>query len=103
MFSENMQTVRALLDAIKADWALVDDSDDDDFYLLVNEDRDEHPTLKPGKALVRSLEDDGYLEFDEARSDARGQAREFMEMFGEPEPVPWVFFFRVTGKGQSLP
>ena len=64
MFSENMQTVRALLDAIKADWALVDDSDDDDFYLLVNEDRDEHPTLKPGKALVRSLEDDGYLEFD---------------------------------------
>ena len=45
-----------LLEAIIEDWAVCDDSDEDDCMVLVNADRDEREDFKPSKELVSKVE-----------------------------------------------
>ena len=102
MTPENAAIIPELFKAIKADWALCDDRDEDSFMVLVDEQRDIHPTLKPEKTLVNNLEKDGYIKLDAARSSKKGEAREMMEWFDGPVPVPFVYIYQVTPKGHAL-
>lgn len=102
MTFDNLDLILELFDAIEADWALCDENDDDEHLVLVNEDRDEHPTLKPLKSLVQSLEVDGYLQFDESKSDSKEKQREYMNFFNQIVPIPFVYCYQVTDKAREL-
>lgn len=102
MIPENRNLVVELLEAIEADWALCDEKDEDQHMILVNEDRDEHQSLRPQKSLVRELEAEGYLQFDESKSDPKNKRREYMEFLDETIPVRFVYFYTVTDKGREL-
>ena len=65
------ENLAELLKAIKNDWALVDESDSETFYILVNSDREKHPRLKPLKSYVNQIENEGLIVFEPSRSDAK--------------------------------
>jgi len=100
--TNNSKLVIELIQAIDADWAFCDKSDDDNYFVLINEDRDEHPSLKPQKSLIQKMESEGYIWFDEKRSDSREKERGYMEFLDEFEPVWLVFFYKVTGRGREI-
>jgi len=91
-----------IFQALETDWALCDEKDEDDHMVFVNEDRDQHETLKPSKALVKELEKEQYIQLDEKRSDPKERERDYMEFFEETIPVPFVYFYKVTKKGKEL-
>ncbi len=95
------ENLAELLKAIKNDWALVDESDSDNFYILVNSDREEHPKFKPFKSYVDQIESEGLIIFEPSRSDAKNKKREYSEFFGEVSPVPLVYFYKLTAKGEK--
>lgn len=102
MIQENKNVIAELLQAIETGWSLCDEKDTDDFMVLVNESRTEHPSLKPLKSLVKELEMQGYLSFDEVKSDPKNKSREFMDFLGDKIPIQLVYFFTVTSKGKDL-
>ena len=102
MLNHNSEIFIEILTFIKDDWAFCDKSDDDSEYALVNENREEHISIKPQKDLISSLEEQGYIVFDGDKSDSRSSEREYMEFFDEVEPVWKVFCFKVTAKGEKV-
>ena len=102
IIKSNSEIIPALLNALTDDWSLCDDDDKDSFMVLINEDREAHPDVKPDKILVSALENEGFISIDKNRSDAKGQKRKFMNFFDEPVPIPFVYFYKVTAKGKSL-
>lgn len=93
------ENLARLLQAIGSDWALVDENDSDEHYILVNSDRDEHPDLKPSKSYVEELEKEGFIVFEPNKSDPKNKEREYSEFLGEVSPVPLVYFYELTEKG----
>jgi hypothetical protein len=93
------ENLHLLLQAIQSDWALVDEKDSDKHYILVNNDRDEHPDLKPLKSYIKELELEDLIAFEPNKSDALDKVREYSEFFGEISPVPFVYFYKLTEKG----
>lgn len=91
-----------LIDAIKNNWAVCDDRDEDSFMVLVNADRDEREDFKPSKELVAKLENEGLVELDESRSDLKGQERSFNDFFGKITPIPFVYMYKITKKGHEF-
>ncbi len=102
MINENKNLIKELLNAIESDWAICDEKDKDEHMVLVNEDRDEHPTLKPLKSLVQQIEKEEYILFDEKKSDAKDKEREYMDFLDKKIPVPFVYFYEVTDKGKKF-
>ena len=99
---ENIPLIIELFEAIKADWAICDDNDEDEHMVLVDEDRDEHPTLQPPKSLIYKLESEGYIQLDTTMSDPKGKEREYMNFMDKMVPVPFVFFYKITHKGNAF-
>jgi hypothetical protein len=58
--------------------------------------------LKPLKVLIKELETQGFIQFDETRSDPKGKKREYMEFLDETIPVRFVYFYEITSKGKDL-
>ena len=102
MIRENSNLIVELFDAIEADWALCDEKDDDEHMVLVNENSDEHQTLKPPKSLVSELEKEGYIRLDEEKSDTKEMKREYMNFLEETIPVAFLYFYEITKKGKEL-
>ncbi|WP_041598567.1 hypothetical protein [Hahella chejuensis] len=102
MIKDRDKIIVNLLRAIDKDWAVCDDSDEDDFMVLVNESRDVHKRLRPPKELVTELEEKGFIKIDEKRSSPKGSNREYWEIMGEKRPVPIVYMYTVTPKGRNL-
>ena len=102
MKDRDTKIVLKLLKAIHDDWALTDQNDADAHMILVNEDRDERKDLKPPKALVLQLEAEGLIELDLRRSDSRGAKREFLDFFGEKQPVALVYCYKLTAQGRKF-
>ena len=98
---EDYPQLRELLEAIGNDWAVCDDSDEHDYMTLVNEDRDEHPALRPPKSLFAELEAEGLVTLDETLSHSRDSERQYMDLLGERIPEPFVYFFRLTDLGRE--
>jgi hypothetical protein len=93
------ENLSVLFNAIKDDWALVDESDADEYYVLVNADRDEYPDLRPSKSSIEKLEQDGFISFEPTKSDSKNKVREYSEFLGEVNPIPLVYFYKLTDKG----
>ena len=93
--------LRELLEAIDNDWAICDDSDDHDHMTLVDEDREEHPTLRPPKSLFPALEAKGLVTFNEQLSHPKNSPREYMEFLDDRIPEPFVYFYMLTDIGRE--
>ena len=91
-----------LIEAIDNDWAVCDDNDEDDFMVLINEDREELEELKPLKKLVSVMEEEGLILLDNERSDSRDAKREFDDYFDEIVPIPFVFMYNITKEGRTF-
>ncbi|MFK8012696.1 MAG: hypothetical protein AB8B80_11680 [Marinicellaceae bacterium] len=102
MNNQDIKATLKLIEAIDNDWAVCDDSDEDDCMVLVNENRDEMKSFRPSKSLVKSLEDEGLIELDSGRSDRKGAERKFDQFLDETYPIPFVFMYRITVKGREF-
>ena len=91
-----------VIKAIDGDWAFTDPDDDASCYVLVDADRCEHKRLRPEKAFVSLMEDEGFIEMCSVRGQPRGIEREIMDFGDEKIVVPLVHFFNVTKKGRIL-
>jgi len=98
----NYSALPELLKAIDNDWAVCDYSDSHEHMTLVNADREEHPTLRPPKALIEELEAEGLVRFDAERSTPKGTQREYMEFLDITVPEPFVYFFLLTNSGRDF-
>jgi hypothetical protein len=94
--------VLKLLQAIQDDWALTDQSDAHAHMVLVNESRGERKDFKPPKALVLQLEIEGLIKLDIKRSKSKEAEREFLEFFGEKQPVALVYCYKLTAEGKKF-
>ena len=90
-----------IIKAIDKDWAFTDTDDDTPYFILVNESRTEHKRLRPEKAFVSWMEDEGLIELSD-RGQPKGATREVMEFGEERIVVPLVHFFAVTEAGREL-
>lgn len=102
MNKKDIEVAIHLIDAIDKDWAVCDEKCEDDFMVLVNEDREEMKGFHPSKALVISLEKDGLIELDTERSDKKGVERRFDKFLDETYPISFVFMYKVTEKGRQF-
>lgn len=104
---EHLPIIAELFELVD-EWSVCDDRDDDKHMVLVDENRDTHPTLLPEKTLVYALIDRGYLEYEEW-SEHPDQQREYVVVplgytgpASDPTPVPKVLSFRVTASGRRF-
>lgn len=97
MENEKLKTMLEVIASINNDWALCDDNDDDEFMTLVDSNRMIREDLKPPKILVQEMEQEGLIVTD----DEYGE-REYMDIFGEQKPIPFVYLYIVTNKGNEL-
>jgi len=102
IIKDHAAQIPKLFKAIEKDWVICDDNDEDDFMVLVNEDRDLHKNLKPPKTLINALEIEDYIKLDLEQSDEKGKPREFMDWFDGPKAIPFVYFYNLTSKGKLL-
>lgn len=91
-----------VVEAIDDDWAFTDKDDDDPYFVLVNESRNEHDSFKPEKMAIQLLEERGLIEFCTKRSDPKNKQREHMDFLDETLTVPFVYFYIVTDEGRRL-
>lgn len=97
MNEQELKTAKRVLTAIKNDWILFDDRDKDDFMVFVNENRDTHKTLKPKKAFILKMENEGLVEVVEKET-----KREYFKFDGKKKPFPMMALYRISEKGKEL-
>jgi hypothetical protein len=64
---------------------------------LVDNNRMIREDLKPLKTFVKEMEQKGLIVTDDYYEE-----REYMDIFGEQKPVPFVYIYRVTKKGDAF-
>lgn len=97
MNEQELKTAKRVLTAIKNDWVLFDEKDEDDFMVFVNENRQTHQTLKPKKAFILQMENDGLIEVVEKET-----KREYLKVRGVKKPFSLMALYRISKKGKEL-
>lgn len=97
MKKTELEIMLEVIESINSDWALCDNHDEDDFMTLVDSNRTTKEDLKPLKTLVKLMEDEGLIvtnyDYDK---------REYMKLLGEMYPIPFVYMYTITKKGDAF-
>ncbi len=86
-----------VIDALYNGWTLCDDDDTEKYMVLVDENRAIKEDIKPLKSLIRKMEQSNLISTNDAYEE-----REYMDIFGELKPVPFVYMYEVTRKGSTF-
>lgn len=82
--------------AIKEGLVFSDEKDEDDFLVLVDENR-ELDDYKPKKALVEEMKNNNLIKVIEKET-----KREYIKFEGKKRPFPLISIYAITDKGKSL-
>lgn len=97
MNEQELKTAKRVLTAIKNNWVLFDEKDEDDFMVFVNENRAVHKTLKPKKAFILKMENEGLIEVVKKET-----KREYSKVRGVKKPFPLMALYRISEQGKVL-
>lgn len=85
-----------VLNAIKAGLVFADEKDEDDFLVLVDENR-ELDDFTPSKTLVGEMENEKLIEAIEKET-----KRDYIQFGSEKVPIPLIAIYVITDKGEAL-
>ena len=94
--SINNANYQKVFNAIKKGLVFSDEKDEDDFFVLVDENR-ELDEFKPEKRLVKEMEDNNLIEAIEKET-----KREYIKFEGKKRPFPLISIYVITDKGLDL-
>lgn len=97
MNEQKLKTAKRVLTAIKNDWVLFDEKDEDDFMVFVNENRDTHKILKPKRTFILQMKNKGLIEVVEKET-----KREYLKVRGVKKLFPLMALYRIREKGKEL-
>ena len=94
--SINNDNYQKVFRAIKEGLVFSDEKDEDEFLVLVDENR-ELDDYKPKKALIEEMEHKGLIHAIEKET-----KREYIKFEEKKRPFPLISIFEITNKGKGL-
>jgi hypothetical protein len=105
MENTEREEIIAVLRAIRENWSLKDENDEDDFVVLVNSDRERMKDFFPKKELIYKMEFHGYIQPKSPLAFERElyyKKDEHGDIIIIRKPEPAVYFYDVAPKGTEL-
>ncbi|QHG10812.1 hypothetical protein GSF12_12550 (plasmid) [Moraxella osloensis] len=96
MKNENEQLID-FLNFINQGYVVSDEQDEDNFVVLVDENREILSDFKPSKDFIKEIEKSEFVTIVD-----KEKKREYFNSRGKRKPMPLITIYKLTSKGMDL-